>query len=620
MGVFVIALLESLAIVGMLVPGVAMMFAAGALIGTGALSFWPICLWAMAGAIVGDGLSYWLGCRYQARLCQFWPFRSHPEIIAHGIAFFNKYGGLSVLFGRFVGPIRAVIPLVAGMMGMKASRFVLFNILSAMLWAPVYLFPGVVFGASLELAAKVTGRLALILILLVTVLWFGAWLSRRLYLFFQPRANWLLSAIFDLHRRYPLLAQWTGTLLDPEQRDFLALLVLAGLLSVASILLLAVLPSQPMVSLNFLHNPLSDAIFLTIERLASWPVLGVVFFVCGTWLFRGGRYQALIHWLISLLFCGMVEILSRFLLPPGYLDSAILRSGAGYGFLALILAGQIYPARRWIVYSLASLFWVLVIFSQLYLSTISLPGLLITGMITVFWLGIAGVGYRRHSLSGVVLPGFRMVTFFTFLAVTGWVSFQQIEVLDRETPARVTMSEKEWWQKGWVWLPGYRYELFGQFSQPLILQWASPLTEIQSRLQALGWRPARRLGVESALYWLAPKASVSEIPILPHFNQGEAEKLVLLKKLPDRKTIILRLWDSGYQLNNGKSRPLWIGTVARLQVVSMADLIRFSEEIDRSDHEALTILLRDLRRQADWCMVKRETETREVWLIRLCED
>ena len=616
---FVIALLESLAIVGMLVPGVAMMFAAGALIGMGALSFWPICLWAMAGAIAGDGLSFWLGWRYQARLYRFWPFRSHPELIAHGIAFFNKYGGLSVLFGRFVGPVRAVIPLVAGMMEMKASRFFLYNIFSAVLWAPAYLLPGVVFGASLELAAKVTGRLALVIIILLTLLWFGVWLSRRLYLFFQPRAHRWLSALFDLHRQYPLLAQWTGPLLDPQQRDYLTLLVLSGLLSAATVMLIAVLPSQPLVSLHFLHNPVSDVVFLAIERLASWPLLMVVFVFCGFWLCKGKRFQAFSHWLISLVFCALAELLGRFLLSPGHLDGAILRSGVGYGFLALILGGQIQPYRRWIIYALASMFWVLVIFSRLYLSALSLAGLLVTCLVTVFWLSMAGVGYRRHGLSGRTLPRFGVVTLLAVVAVTGWVSLQQIDELERESPIQITMAESEWWQKGWIWLPGYRYELFGQFSQPLILQWASPMAVVQARLQAEGWHPARRLGIESAMYWLAPRVGVSDIPVLPHFNQGKPEKLVMLKTLPDGESVILRLWESGYEINHGESKPLWVGTVAELEMVSVADLVRFSEEMEHSENWALMVLLEDLRRQGGWCMVKRETDYREVWLIRSCK-
>jgi membrane protein DedA with SNARE-associated domain len=144
--VFFIALAESLAVVGMIVPGVAMMFGAGALVGSGALPFGPICAYAVAGAIAGDGLSFWVGRHYRDRLASLWPFTRYPGMIEHGVAFFRRYGGLSVLFGRFVGPVRAVIPLVAGMLAMPFERFLLVNVISALLWGPAYLLPGMVFG------------------------------------------------------------------------------------------------------------------------------------------------------------------------------------------------------------------------------------------------------------------------------------------------------------------------------------------------------------------------------------------------------------------------------------------------------------------------------------------
>lgn len=151
--VFLVSFSESMAIVGLLIPGVAMMFVAGALIAADALDFWPIFAWAVTGAVAGDGLSFWLGHHFKDRMRQVWPFNRHPEMLAQGEAFFQRYGGKSVAFGRFFGPVRAVIPLVAGMMAMPRSRFFTANILSALLWAPAYLLPGIVVGASLQLAA-----------------------------------------------------------------------------------------------------------------------------------------------------------------------------------------------------------------------------------------------------------------------------------------------------------------------------------------------------------------------------------------------------------------------------------------------------------------------------------
>ena len=148
--VFLVAMAESLAIIGVVVPGVVMMFGFGALISTGALSFWPTFGWAVAGAIIGDGLSFFLGVYYRDRLTNLWPFSKHPKTLQQGVEFFQRYGGKSVAIGRFFGPVRAIIPLVAGMLDMPAKRFIAANVASALVWAPAYLLPGIILGASLE--------------------------------------------------------------------------------------------------------------------------------------------------------------------------------------------------------------------------------------------------------------------------------------------------------------------------------------------------------------------------------------------------------------------------------------------------------------------------------------
>jgi undecaprenyl-diphosphatase len=144
--VFAVALAESLAIVGVLVPGVIVLLGAGALIGTGILDFWSIAAWAAAGAIVGDGLSYWLGHHFDYLTERWRWFRLHPDHLDKGIRFFQEYGAISIALGRFFGPIRAVVPLVAGLMRMSPQRFFVANVLSALVWAPAYLAPGILLG------------------------------------------------------------------------------------------------------------------------------------------------------------------------------------------------------------------------------------------------------------------------------------------------------------------------------------------------------------------------------------------------------------------------------------------------------------------------------------------
>lgn len=142
--VFLVAFGESFAFVSLFVPGTAIMIAAGALVPEGAVPIAPLLAGGVAGAVMGDGISYWLGLRFGHLIPDIWPFKTRPELLRTGHAFFERHGGKSIFIGRFFGPVRSVIPLVAGMMEMPVQRFWLANIASALVWAPLVILPGVV--------------------------------------------------------------------------------------------------------------------------------------------------------------------------------------------------------------------------------------------------------------------------------------------------------------------------------------------------------------------------------------------------------------------------------------------------------------------------------------------
>jgi len=144
--VFLISLIESLALAGIIVPGVLLLFLVSALAGHLDLPAWSILLSGFIGAVSGDGISFFLGHYFKSSLRQIWPFSRYPKTLALGESFFLKHGGKSIFIGRFVGPIRPVLPLIAGMLDMSQLRFTLFNALSALLWAPFYILPGYLTG------------------------------------------------------------------------------------------------------------------------------------------------------------------------------------------------------------------------------------------------------------------------------------------------------------------------------------------------------------------------------------------------------------------------------------------------------------------------------------------
>lgn len=146
LAIFLIALTESLAVAGLLIPGVLLLFAAAALAGGGNLSMLATLSWAFAGAVCGDLLSFALGRWFHQDIRRMRLFARHPHWLDRGESFFRRYGIYSIVLGRFIGPIRPIIPMVAGMFDMPFWRFLLVNILSALAWAPVYVLPGYIAG------------------------------------------------------------------------------------------------------------------------------------------------------------------------------------------------------------------------------------------------------------------------------------------------------------------------------------------------------------------------------------------------------------------------------------------------------------------------------------------
>lgn len=133
---------ESFAFLSLLFPGTTILIAAGALMKVHAIN--PV--WAAAaggiGAILGDAISFSIGRRFGTSLSGMWPFRKHPAALEQAVAFFERFGWASVFIGRFFGPLRAVIPLAAGMLRMPVVPFYVANVLSAVVWAPALLLSG----------------------------------------------------------------------------------------------------------------------------------------------------------------------------------------------------------------------------------------------------------------------------------------------------------------------------------------------------------------------------------------------------------------------------------------------------------------------------------------------
>lgn len=145
------ACIECLAVVGLLVPGTFLLFALAMLAGSGVLGLGETLLLGFVGGLIGDLLSYALGRRYHQNIRSLRGLRNHPEWLIRAEAYVSRYGVASLLVGRFIGPLRPMLPMTAGMLDMPFGRFLLVSVVAAAGWAMAYLLPGWTTGAAVRL-------------------------------------------------------------------------------------------------------------------------------------------------------------------------------------------------------------------------------------------------------------------------------------------------------------------------------------------------------------------------------------------------------------------------------------------------------------------------------------
>jgi undecaprenyl-diphosphatase len=184
--IFLVCVGEAVFILGLLVPSLPFLLLVGGIIAEGHLPFWPCFFAATAGGVVGDAISYWIGFALKDKIRTTWPFKHHLGLIEKGEIFFARHGGKAIFIGRFITGLKAVVPGIAGMMGMNWGYFTFINVISGFVWAGSHILPGMLLthwldsiGLSLELII-VVGTIILAIIFVLIHYW------KRILLFFAP--------------------------------------------------------------------------------------------------------------------------------------------------------------------------------------------------------------------------------------------------------------------------------------------------------------------------------------------------------------------------------------------------------------------------------------------------
>jgi len=602
--VFLVAMSESLAIIGLIVPGVLFMFGFGALIASGSLSFWPTMAWAVAGAVCGDGLSFMLGRIFKDRIATFYPFNRHPGMLQRGSQFFHRYGGKSVIFGRFVGPVRAVVPLVAGMLQMPTNRFLAANIFSALLWAPAYLIPGMVFGASLELAAEVALRLVVMLLLITVLVFVLVWSVRTFMRLLLPYARIWVRHLMHWASEHRLTREIAAALDDPHHPEarwlalFAALLVLAILFSgIVSGIILGDMSGHGLdhavfEGLQALRTPFFTQLMITSSRLADAPLLLALFTTISAWLVYLRNWQALGHWIAAGLFALLAGSLLKWGLQlprppmnlpdldsPGFPSNHALRATVLYGFLAVMVGNTLRGNHRWLVYLLAAFIIFVVGFSRLYLGAHWFSDVIGGIFIGLIWVATLALAYKTHVEEGPAWPGMAVISISTLLLLVSIFSYlNQASDAQRYSPFKLinTVSLSDWHKLAWKSLPAYRVDLFSDKSQRFNFQYAGDLASLKKMLIQQGWQQAEKSGWQPWIRLFAPSESIAELPVLAHIHDGEYPDLTLIKPIDSNSRYILNLWSTQYRI--GKSQlMLWIGYADQQKKTSIPWILSYAK-------------------------------------------
>lgn len=366
------AFVESLAIAGIIVPGVLLLFLVAALAGSLQLSLELVLLAGFVGAVLGDGISFMIGYHFKERLHAVWPFSRYPNAMQSGTRYFHRHGGKSVVLGRFVGPIRPVMPLVAGMMNMSPTRFFTFNILSALAWSPFYLIPGYITGSAAH--TIVPDRFYTVLTALVIALFAGAFLFRWLSLKLQKGSAWYEAIAAKRSQSAAVKRLWimlTRHQHGPSEFPLasLCLLFFSIVLFIAWTLLTLNSAALQEIDQNILQlaqalrGPTFDHTLVTLTMVGDEGFLYCAFGIFIGVMLLQGRPMAAIHLLVAGLATAIIthalkygfgvprpELVqlsfSSLAYPSGHSSGATVL----FGLLAAFIAQSTQHDRRWMVY------------------------------------------------------------------------------------------------------------------------------------------------------------------------------------------------------------------------------------------------------------------------------
>jgi membrane protein DedA with SNARE-associated domain/membrane-associated phospholipid phosphatase len=594
--IFLIAMGEALLIIGLFVPSTAVLVGAGILVGTGHLEFWSVIIATAVGCIAGDQISYWAGRLFGERLKTLWPLNHYPQLVAKGEDFVREHGGKSIAIGRFVPGVKSVVPGIVGMFGMNQLFFIFVNVTSGIVWSFAHVVPGVLIGQGLAFAGELSGRLVMVLLVLLVSIAVAGYVVRLIAAGASPYLNRLLNRVSDWARRRSGRSwQRFARAVSPDNPRSVVIVLFAAIAFTAIVALANIgiraatgdtvsnIDLSIYTLMREMRNAPADELMITITMLGDTIVMTVLALTVIAWLVWRKAYRAAYAAGFAIIAAKLFELAIKFGIQRArpielaYRGADLFSFPSGHATMAAVVFGILavlvgHSMGRWgraVVYGLCAIIVVAIGYSRIYLGAHWLSdvaaGLLFgTVMMAAFGVVIEAIPPRRIKPLGLL--GASLIAFMLTGAAHIGLGYERALEAYAMPQRQILLPVADWVDKGWEKLPGRRIDLAGRPEEIFVAQFAGSLEALEASLRAQGWTSSARWTWRESLPYLNPNAALAELAPRPALHEGLKARLTMLRVPQDAKEEreVIRVFKTDFATAEGENyKPIYLVSLTR---------------------------------------------------------
>ena len=561
---FFFAFIESLAVIGSIVPGSVTMTAIGSLVGLNVLAFAPVLAFSITGAIIGDLVSFYAGLFYKEQILELKILAKYKNLIIKAESFIQKYGISSIIIGRFFGPFRSMLPMVAGVLNMSPKKFILAAIPASILWSIVYLGPGIILGS---FSADFPGYIPLNL-----VLYFILFLAS--IIIFTKAVKYYIKKFKILSI---LQARLKNKFFSAQQTKYLALSLLFAIgFSISAISnyhawLLTINESIYSLMQSLWNNP-TNHILLAITFFADKKALFFASILGCLLVFKNNKqlaYTLFIYIIITALIIKITKVFFHIPRPPivaPFMGHTSFPSGH-MSFITAILSFTWLLAKEYMASSLqknivkyfCTLFPAIIAISRIYLGAHWLNDVLGGAMLglCIAHLFYALIEQKIKLDKPIFMPH---LIFIAWISAAGFLIFKHYQVYyNNFFPVNniITITKNQLTSDNPI-IKTIRENQFGHKIDIINIRWIGDLNIIRSTLKKDGWQCSDH-NVQDIQNWLVrTNKNICSVPLSPPKLDKFNPAIAAVKKLSSAKHAVIFIWPSFLTFNKQK---VWLGTM-----------------------------------------------------------